>query len=267
MFFDGRKQCKNCMKEKCEKRVVVYVDARKGHVCSEKECTKCGHTRSVEYFHRNRKTMTGLTSQCLIFSFIPHMIQSARDRNKDRLKKGRKMPKVTVTAEFISGIPTTCALSGVELVFCSGHVNMASLDRIDDTDGYVDGNVRLVDIRFNTRAKWTGDKYQSALGSGWKHFGETRGKSMPSPETQIGGLTLNQKMRCLSNAGNEFRSVKLIRDLWERQRGCCYYSNIPMSWGHIDEDDWTVSVERLIRAHIPLTTWYSYVPSSTRVST
>jgi len=65
---------------------------------------------------------------------------------------------------------------------------------------------------------------------------------MPSPETQIGGLTLNQKMHCLVTTG---RSIKLITDLWARQRGCCYYSNIPMSWGRIDEDDWTVSVERL----------------------
>ena len=152
------------------------------------------------------------------------------------------MPEVTVTEGYISDMQTTCALSGVELVFCSGHVNMASLDRIDDTDGYVDGNVRLVDIRFNTRAKWTGKKYQEAFGSGWKQFVETRGKSMPSPETQIGGFTPRQKMHCLVQPG---RSIKLIRDLWESQRGRCYYSNIPMSWGHIDVDDWTVSVERL----------------------
>ena len=152
------------------------------------------------------------------------------------------MPKVTVTAEFISGLPTTCALSGVELVFCSGHVNLASLDRIDDNGGYTDRNVRLVDIRFNTRAKWTSNKYRDALGSGWKVFVETLGKSMPSPETQIRGFDLNQKLLRSVKKG---RSIKLLRDLWERQHGCCYYSNIPMSWGHIDEDDWTVSVERL----------------------
>jgi hypothetical protein len=244
---------KDCLKERDEKRMVVYVDARKGQVCSEKECTQCRHTHSVEYFHRNRRTITGLSPRCLICTFIPTMIEHAKQRNKLRVKKGRKMPKVTVTAEFI--IPTTCALSGVELVFCSGHVNLASLDRINDSGGYTNGDVCLVDIRFNTRAKWTSDKYQAALGSGWKHFVETCGKSMPSPETQISGLTLKQKMRCLSTAGNEFRSIKLIRDLWEHHRGCCYYSNIPMSWGHIDEDAWTVSVERLNQG--------SYTPDNT----
>jgi hypothetical protein len=81
------------------------------------------------------------------------MIENAKQRNKLRVKKGRKMPKVIVTKEFISGLPTTCALSGVELIFCSGHVNVASLDRINDSGGYTNGNVRLVDIRFNTHAK------------------------------------------------------------------------------------------------------------------
>jgi hypothetical protein len=130
------------------------------------------------------------------------------------------MPKVSVTEDFISCLPTSCALSGVELVFCSGHVNLALLDRINDSGGYTSDNVRLVDIRFNTHAKWTADKYYDALGSDWKWFVEKRKKSMPSPETQINGLTLSQKLSgFLSN--RQGRSIKLIRDLWERQRGCC----------------------------------------------
>jgi len=167
------------------------------------------------------------------------------------------MPKITVTKDFISGLPTTCALSGVELAFCSGHVNLASLDRINDKKGYYTReNVWLVDIRFNTTAKWTPDKYQDALGSGWKHFVKTRGKSMPSPETQIKGFTLSKKLANLADTGNERRSIKLIMDLCERQRGCCYYSNIPMScWGRIGKDDWTVSVERLNQG--------SYTPDNT----
>jgi hypothetical protein len=124
--------------------------------------------------------------------FIPHMIHGAKKWNTHRMGEGRKMPEVTVTKEYIGGLPTMCALSGVELVFCLGHVNMASLDRIDNTKGYVDGNVRLVDIRFNTCAKWTPDKYQDALGSGWKHFVKNHGKSMPSPDTQISGRTLSE---------------------------------------------------------------------------
>ena len=242
MFFDGRKECKDCRNETVQKRIVTYLDARKGQVCSEKKCTKCGHIRSAKYFHRDRRSKTGLDYQCLICAFIPGMIRGAVRRTKDRMEGGRKMPAVAVTEEVISGLPTTCALSGVELVFCAGHVNLASLDRIDDSGGYTIGNVRLVDIRFNTRAKWTADKYRNALGSDWKVFVETRGKSMPSPETPIHGFTLNQKINCLLQPG---RSTKLLRDLWERQHGRCYYSNIPMSWGHINEDDWTVSVERL----------------------
>ena len=59
-------------------------------------------------------------------------------------------------------------------------------------------------------------------------------------------------MHCLVQTG---RSIKLIRDLWESQRGRCYYSNIPMRWGHIEQDDWTVSVERLNQG--------SYTPDNT----
>ena len=79
-------------------------------------------------------------------------------------------------------------------------------------------------------------------------------KSLADNKTQINGLTLSQKLSgFLSN--RQGRSIKLIRDLWERQRGCCYYSNIPMSWGHIEKDDWTVSVERLNQG--------SYTPDNT----
>jgi len=243
------KQCKDCYQEKQLELAVTYEEARGGQVvCSEKECTKCGHTRSVEYFVRHWRKKTGLDGQCLICIFIPSMVHQAKRQNHIRIMNGREMPEVTVTPDYISGLPTTCALSGVELAFCSGHIHKASLDRIVDSNGYVDGNVRLVDIRFNTRAKWTLEKYQEAFGSGWKQFVETRGKSMKSksPETEINGFTLRSK---LVNLGflytNEGRSPKLIKDLWDRQGGRCYYSNIPMSWGHIDYSDWTVSVERL----------------------
>jgi len=37
----------------------------------------------------------------------------------------------------------------------------------------------------------------------------------------------------LARTGGRGQKIDLLRELWKRQRGCCYYTNIPMSWGHL----------------------------------
>lgn len=48
-----------------------------------------------------------------------------------------------------------CAISNIPLVFEKHHPWLASLDRIDPTQGYIRGNVRWVINRFNGRYTWT----------------------------------------------------------------------------------------------------------------
>ena len=199
--------------------------------------------------------MDGFRNQCSFCTFVPDMILSAKRRNQKRIDNGRHMPKVSVTVDHINQLPRICAYSKVPLVFCPGHINMASLDRIDDNDGYTIANSQLVDLRFNTRAKWTPEKYSDAFGPEWKSFIKQRKKSMKSPLIPVNGQTLAVKLNKLSKTRG--RTLKLLTDLWKRQKGLCYYSGIPMDWGSIDKCDWTVSVERLERG--------SYTAKNTRL--
>ena len=95
------------------------------------------------------------------------MINDAKARNAARIKNGREMPPVKVTTAFLKRLPPTCAISGMPLVFCPGQIHTASLDRIDNTGGYMDENVRLLDIRLKTQAKWTVAKFQESCGPDW----------------------------------------------------------------------------------------------------
>jgi hypothetical protein len=82
----------------------------------------------------------------------------ARRNTKDRNEKGRDH-KFTMTVPKLKKLITDqngkCAISGAVLVFKSFSDNQASVDRIDDNLGYVDGNYRLVCLEFNTPVKWS----------------------------------------------------------------------------------------------------------------
>jgi hypothetical protein len=174
-YYLGNVKCKDCCKVARNARTEKRVTDREGQeMISEKECTLCHTMRPIIYFHHANSTVDGFHCHCLFCTFLPNMIQMAKRRNQWRIDHERPMPPVSVTVEHINTLPKECAYSKVPLVFCPGHINMASLDRIDDNDGYTIENSQLVDIKFNTRAKWTPEKYSNAFGPEWESFIEQR---------------------------------------------------------------------------------------------
>ena len=255
-YYSGHVQCKDCVKATMEATSEIREAEREGKAeITEKECTLCHTVRSIIYFVHDNRTVDGFYYQCMICTFVPKMIHHARKRNQWRIDHDRPMPEVSVTVDHINSLQKICAYSKVPIVFCPGQINMASLDRIDDNDGYTIKNSQLVDIKFNTRSKWTHEKYSDAFGPECESFIEQRKLSRKSPLIPIDGKTLVEKLQSLCY--KEGRSMKLLMDLWENQDGLCYYSGIPMTWGHIDKCSWTVTVERLERG--------SYTAENTRL--
>jgi hypothetical protein len=122
---------------------------------------------------------------------------------------------------------------------------LASLDHIDDDDGYTKVNVRFLDIRLQIRRKWTVEKWAQFCGEHWQDFLIEREQEMLGKKgEEMDGRTLDEKLRDLSQCAKG-RSLEQIKRKWVEQGGRCAYSNIHMGWGNCDLCDWCVSVERI----------------------
>jgi len=136
-----------------------------------RDCLKCGECKLLHEYSVNRKAADGLQSYCKACArdyneayrntqagFLKTLVSRARNNTKRRNKTGRKH-KFTLTIPKLKKLITDqdgkCAISDAVLVFKSFSDNQASVDRINDDFGYVDGNCRLVCLEFNTPIKWS----------------------------------------------------------------------------------------------------------------
>lgn len=71
---------------------------------------------------------------------------------KARMRAKNKGLEFNITKEDLLPLPTHCPVLGFELKFGTGPrlPNSGSIDRIDNTKGYVKGNIRVISWRANT---------------------------------------------------------------------------------------------------------------------
>jgi hypothetical protein len=136
-----------------------------------KDCSRCGECKSLDQYSVNRIKADGLRGYCKACAndldktyrstqdgFLNALVGSARRRTKQRKKKGRNHEFTLTLAKLKNLIMIQngkCSISGAVLVFKPYSDNQASVDRIDNNIGYVDGNCRLVCLEFNTSVKWS----------------------------------------------------------------------------------------------------------------
>jgi hypothetical protein len=93
-----------------------------------------------------------------------HRTAEKRSRTSERIDNSGHC---TVTKESLLKVlkkqQFRCALSGIPLVFEPNHKWTFSFDRIDNTEGYVDGNIRFVITRLNPPKPWTTTLWTSFL--------------------------------------------------------------------------------------------------------
>jgi len=146
-------------------------DEKRFKVAVVKDCRKCGGCKSLDQYSIDRSKSDGLQSYCKACNrdsykahyntragFIRNLVSDAKDRTAKRNEKGRNH-ELTLTVPKLNKLVTDqngkCAISGAVLVFKQFSDNQASVDRINDDLGYVDGNCRLVCLEFNTSVKWS----------------------------------------------------------------------------------------------------------------
>jgi len=140
-------------------------------IATAKDCSDCGESKSLDQYSAYVRNKPRLRSRCKACcsvagkkyrntesGFLKSLIKSCTSNTAKRNSKGRNLTS-TITEEKLKGLIKNqngrCAVSGAVLVFKQFSNNKASVDRINDDLGYVDGNCRLVCLEFNTATKWS----------------------------------------------------------------------------------------------------------------
>ena len=253
--------CNKCVSDQKAALTDKYIKTREENPpIVEKRCKGCNETLEAKFFDKKDDNPDGLRGKCLKCTFMTNVLKNAQWDTDLRNKVENCNLKSTIPIadlENLCAVRKFCPITGSKLVYCRGMVNMASLDRIDDDIGYEPGNIRFVNIRVNTPAKWTVEK--------WEYFCtfSDNPANLPSETEEIDGFTLRTKLLKIKNSANHRNHQKItkmiekgeeppklkeitfndIESLWKLQQGRCNYSNLPMSWGKIKESSWTISIE------------------------
>jgi hypothetical protein len=158
-----------------------------------------------------------------------------------------------------------CAYSGQRL-----NASTVSLERLDETIGYSPENCILIDIHFQTGCQWTHEKFQSVYELrdtdtydddevrktiNWTRMNKSEqtqnARRGHQHATKLSAAFSILKGSCRSSTSSRNKrgknhqqseiTTEYLIELWEKQRGRCYYLDIPLNTC----GDWQVSVERL----------------------
>jgi len=163
--------CRKCKRE-LGRALAAGRAARPAEVdlTTTKRCCRCGETKALAEFHRNRRTAHGVQTYCKpCMKTVNKAWSEAHPRRRQEISRqaaerrwekrllaaaGRRAARdgiaFTITEADVT-IPETCPVLGMPLVMGHGRhgPDSASLDKIDPMLGYIPGNVHVISLRAN----------------------------------------------------------------------------------------------------------------------
>lgn len=141
------KTCKNCnITKKIEEFGIVTY--KKGNSCIRNTCKECMKSLQRQRYNNIVENNIGLSANKSVESWITKIVYKASTRNK--LFEIDKNYVISIF-EKQNG---KCAISGETLTFHKNNLSTnISLDRIDSSKGYIEGNIQLVCAYVNIM-KW-----------------------------------------------------------------------------------------------------------------
>lgn len=266
---DGyRAECKACRPN------YDYSHKKERDLEQEYTCTTCKIVKKGSEFN---KTIETICKECCgkrmyenrkkLDGALRDLVNNARGRCKD--KQGEKY-MFDITYEEIKDMyekqDGICYYSGIEMT-TDGSWKI-SLERLDNSKGYIKDNVALCCLEFNNQLHWSKDKINEILEildknitdntmdfskKTTKVYSDTpydKNDYYNSPRGKIVALVNSAKHRSIkkTNAGRNMDfdlDADFLIDLFNKQKGLCAYSNIPLQFGKSTDSDWIVSLERI----------------------
>ena len=208
---------------------------------ASKMCAVCEGKRMHEY----RKTLDGA---------LKELVGSAKSNSKS--KKG-EASKFEIDFEFVKGLYEQqggrCYYSGIEMT-TSGQFKM-SLERLDNNKGYIKDNLVLVCLEFNNQMHWSREKVSEIITILDQNITEnfidlytTPYDKSPAKKLSDLSCSANSRAKAKSNEKRTMEyemSASFIKELYNKQKGLCAYSGLPLRFGKREETNWLISLERI----------------------
>lgn len=119
-----------------------------------KTCSQCHRERSLRWFSIHSNKCQDCTSSVSRQKRLDNPAKTTWDRARSRAK--RSGIEFSITPEHVQAVWTnTCPIYQVPLRTNEGKPgpDSHSIDRIDNSKGYVPGNIAIVSMRFNTEKR------------------------------------------------------------------------------------------------------------------
>lgn len=153
----------NCFWELRQDQLARVRESRRLHLepltlkdGTTKRCTACRVEKKLEEFYRDDRTKKGKQSHCKRCICESSRAASLADPIKAMLKRAQSRARkkgfeFSLVAEDLMPLPTRCPIFGIELTRGNGQQDPSafSLDRIDNSKGYVSGNVIVMSYLAN----------------------------------------------------------------------------------------------------------------------
>lgn len=141
-----------------------------------------------------------------------------------------------------------CAYSEFSMNTITKNPYQLSFERIDTNQGYTKSNVILICQVFNVAAGMSREKFQWLTQTHYEDIRESF--ELDDGEIKRVGILYHNayhRSKKLSKKRQGFFDAlniqkKDIIEMWSKQKGRCFYSDIPMTWEK--KSDWMVSLER-----------------------
>ncbi len=242
--------CIDCLKMR-------YIKRKQRTTPSLKRCVKCNIEKPAAEFDPNPSFCDLLRSKCIscfwtVERRIKRMISGAKSNASRRSKSDSHRGTFDLTEADLMNMYNEqhgmCYISGMKLLPIPLHLQTMSIERKDESKGYLKSNVVLVCSMFNSFCQMTREKF----------FYITQHHDDPISEEELDDVAkkmdvfhmlayISRRTDATNGVVNTSLTADQLFNKFREQKGCCAYSDVRMYVG-ANVPTFQMSIERVDRS-------------------